>query len=637
MRNILPFALALILLNSCSLSSKKVLNSPDKNIRIEFSQPENQLKFSVIFHSDTLIADSPIGLVMNDINLSENIEIKDWTETRSYESWQTINGKNKEVRNYFNELVLFLSSQENETLGYQIIFRCYDDGFAYRYKIQNHNSDEPLKLSQEITQLNLIDDFTWWAYNGENHNVGPLKRSESRDKTIRTPMVIKLDSDRYMAIHEAEIIRFAGYNIQASGDNYSLMFETPQLEESVPFQTSWRTFILGEKPGDLIESDLLVNLNDPSKIEDPSWIKPGKTMWDWRVWGYKTADGFEYGLNTVSHKRFIDFASENNVQYLLIDADWYGEEFSETSDPTSSREGVDIVECMRYAKEKGVGVILYLNDVGAREFGLERVLKQFAEWGAVGVKYGFMRGTAEQKVLHTREVVELCAQYKLMVNFHDNPVAPSGDRRTWPNLMTKEFGHSQADAKKSYYPETAVTAPFVNMIAGPLDMCEGWFDFNTSISRVKVFQEIPGTVAAEVAKLIVNYSGWKVLPDSPEEYLKKDDLFDCIRKMPAQFDSFKVLDGEIGEFISVARGSGDDWFIGSLTNRSAKELEINFAFLPVGHTYQATFYEDREITHFMTNREAYQIRSLELDSNSKIRVKLAAGGGHAVYLKEIGH
>ncbi|MCD6347134.1 MAG: glycoside hydrolase family 97 catalytic domain-containing protein, partial [Bacteroidales bacterium] len=307
-------------------------------------------------------------------------------------------------------------------------------------------------------------------------------------------------------------------------------------------------------------------------------------------------------------------------------------EFSATSDPTSAREGVDIVEYMRYAREKKVGVILYLNDVGAKKFGLERVLKQFADWGAAGVKYGFMRGTAEQKVIHTRKVIELCAKYHLMVDFHDNPVPPSGDRRTWPNLMTKEFGHSQADAMKSYFPKTAVISPFVNMIAGPLDKCDGWFDLNTAQSRVKVFQEIPGTVAAEVAKLIVNYSGWNILPDSPEEYLKKDDLFDCIRKMPAQFDCFKVLDGQIGEYITVARGAGDNWFIGSLTNREARNINIDFSFLPDGESYQATFYEDAEATHFLKNKEAYQIRKQIVNSNTRLTIRMAPGGGHAIYL-----
>jgi len=353
------------------------------------------------------------------------------------------------------------------------------------------------------------------------------------------------------------------------------------------------------------------------------------------LWIISADDGFEYGLNTISHKRFIDFASENNIQYLLIDADWYGSEFSETSDPTSSREGVDIVECMRYAKDKNVGVILYLNDVGAKKFGLERVLKQFAEWGAVGVKYGFMRGSPADKVKHTREVVELCAHYKLMVNFHDNPIPPSGDRRTWPNLMTKEFGHSQADAKKSYYPETAVTAPFINTIAGPLDMCEGWFGLTEAPSRVKVFEEIPGTVAAEVAKLIVNYSGWKILPDSPEEYLKKDDLFNCIRQMPPQFDSYNVHMGEIGEYISVVRKTGNDYFVGTLTNRQSRELEIKFDFLDEGLDYEATLYQDTESTHFLNEKESYQIMKINVNSESSIKVFLAPGGGHSMMINRI--
>ena len=270
-----------------------------------------------------------------------------------------------------------------------------------------------------------------------------------------------------------------------------------------------------------------------------------------------------------------------------MDADWYGAEFDENSDPTSSGSLVDIEENMLYAKEKGVGIFLYLNDVGAKKFGLERVLKQFADWGAVGVKYGFMTGSWEDKVHHTRKVVELCAKYRLMVIFHDNPVPPSGDRRTWPNLVSKEFCHSQADAHRSYWPETVVNQVFINMIAGPIDGCNGWFDLKNNLYRVKVFEEIPGTVAAEVAKLICIYSGLSVLPDSPEEYQKKDDLFECIRNMPGRFDSFQVLDGEIDEFVSVARKAGDDWFIGSLTNREARTLDMDLSFLPEGQEFEA--------------------------------------------------
>jgi alpha-glucosidase len=267
---------------------------------------------------------------------------------------------------------------------------------------------------------------------------------------------------------------------------------------------------------------------------------------------------------------------------------------------------------------------------------LERVLKQFNVWGAVGVKYGFMQGTPEEKVKHTRRVVELCAKYKLMVDFHDNPIPPSGDRRTWPNLVTKEYGHAQADAKYSHFPETSVNEVLINQIAGPLDLTNGWFDLNNSLPRPKVFEVIPGTIVAEVAKLITIYSGWMVLPDAPEAYLKHDDLFDCIRQMPAQFDGYKVLAGEIDEFVSVARKAGNDWFVGSLTNRESRELKIKLDFLEPGKKYKATLYEDTMEAHFENNKESYQIKKdIEVNSESVIFAKLAAGGGYAIWIRSL--
>lgn len=358
-------------------------------------------------------------------------------------------------------------------------------------------------------------------------------------------------------------------------------------------------------------------------------------MWDWRVWGYTAPDGFTYGLNTKSHKRFIDFAAANNVDYLLMDADWYGPEFSEDSDPTQSAGEIDIEENFRYAKANGVGIILYLNDVGAKKFGLERVLKQFHDWGASGVKYGFMTGSGQAKVLQTRKVVELCAKYKLTVNFHDSPIPPCGDDRTWPNVMTREYCHSQADAKYSYYPETAVSAAFINMLAGPLDMCSGWYGFEGNEVRPKVFRFIPGTVAAENAKLVVFHGGVSVLPDSPENYLEKADLFDFIKKLPKSYDEYKVIDGHMESHISVARRAGEKWYLGSLTTREPRELNIKLDFLQPGGKYTAFVFEDAADTHFMKNREAYQTRQIDVKSGDKLTLKLAPGGGCSVRIEPI--
>ncbi|MCF6357535.1 MAG: glycoside hydrolase family 97 catalytic domain-containing protein, partial [Draconibacterium sp.] len=471
-RLLMLFSLTIILF-SCISNSQNQIQSPNKSSESSLKINENSISLNLISKGDTLVKELKLGLFNDKKNLLRNIKIIEQEHSIFNESWETVNGKNQMVLNHYNASVFKLKNTADQTFNLEV--KIYDEGFAYRFLFP-----EGFGNIIESSIISFSEDLTFWAYNGENHNVGPVKLSEYENEVVRNPVVFKTQNNKYFAIHEAAIFEHAPFILtNQKGKNTFQLKQTIQAGGAAA-KTSWRAFILGNKPGDLIESNLLVNLNEPCKIEDTSWIKPGRAMWDWRVWGYVAEDGFEYGLNTISHKRFIDFAADNNIQYLLIDADWYGSEFSEESDPTTTREGVDIVECMAYAKEKNIGVILYLNDVGAKKFGLERVLKQFSDWGAAGVKYGFMQGTPKEKVQKTREIVELCAKYKLIVNFHDNPVPPSGDRRTWPNLITKEFGHSQADAKRSYFPETIVTAPFVNMLAGPLDLCNGWFALDSA-------------------------------------------------------------------------------------------------------------------------------------------------------------
>lgn len=635
MKFIVLNAITLLLLFSCGANDIVQLNSPDGAIQLTLSNRDRALTFKAVSQGELLISESPLGLLIQDLEYTRNITITNISRSSQDTTWQTVIGKNPSVRNQYNQLSFRVESVGSLSPVYEIEFRCYNDGFAYRYHFPAARKSDSLIISSELTRLQFTDDFIYWAYNGEHHNVGPVQRSEASDEEIRTPVVIKMQSGKYLGIHEAAIFDFAPFNLQPDSGKYSLQFTETPMNSVPPFSSSWRTFIIGEGPGDLVESDLLVNLNEPCKIEDTSWIQPGKSVWDWRVLGYKSPDGFIYDQSLESHLRFIDFASENNIQYLLIDADWYGSEFDATSDPTQSRSGVDIKKTMAYAKERDVGIILYLNDVGAKKFGLERVLRQFSEWGAAGVKYGFMQGSGAEKVRHTRRVAELCAKYQLIVDFHDNPVPPSGDRRTWPNLVTREFGHAQTDAKRSYQPVTAVTAPFVNMIAGPLDLTNGWFGLNNAHSREKVFEEIPGTVVAEVAKLIVVYTGLMVLPDSPEAYLEKADLFECIRKMPPMFDGFDVLDGEIGKFISVARRTGDEWFIGSLTNEDSRSHTINCDFLPDNVSYRATLYEDSKDSHYLSNKESYRISQVAVDNSTQLQIEMAAGGGHAIHLQPV--
>ena len=632
----LSILIVLINLVSCSGETDFLLSSPNGNVQLNLSNKSNYSNFTLMYAKDTLLKSSNIGLQINDISFVENIRISEFQKKEFNETWKTVNGKHTTVNNHYNEYKLHVAKTTQSELHYEIVFRIYDKGFAYRYIFPSESIQNNIKIQKELTNLNFNSDYTYWAYNGEKHNVGPIIRSEKKIEEVRIPIVMKFRKNSYMAIHEAEIIEFAPFTLNASTENKSLSFNTSYTKRNKAFKTSWRTFMLGKKIGDLVESDLIVNLNEPCKIEDTSWIKPGKSLWDWRVWGYKAPDGFEYGLDTKSHKRFIDFAAKNNIQHLLIDANWYGDEFSEGSDPATTRKDINIEECMRYAHANNVGVILYLNDIGAKKFGLEKVLKQFSKWGASGVKYGFMKGNWEQKVKNTRKVVELCAKYKLMVNFHDNPVPPSGDRRTWPNLVTKEYGHAQADGTFSHYPETSVNQVLVNQIAGPLDLTNGWFNLNTAQNgRPRVFEEIPGTVVAEVAKLITTYSGWSILSDSPEAYLKKEDLFECVKNMPTQFDDFKILDAKFDEFVSVARRAGEDWFIGSLTNRESRTITLDLKFLKKNVDYEAIIYKDADNSHFINNKESYKIHKQLVTSKSKLSIKMKEGGGNAVHIKKI--
>lgn len=610
-----------------------VLLSPDKTIKLTCSLQSGNPVYSLSVGGKTVIRDARFGVKL-DQAFSGNFKVTDSQYQQIDEQYEMDWWKNKRIRNNANELRLSLEEVSEKPKKLDVIFRVYNDGLAFRYEFPKQKNLNEFIIEEDLSEFAFTDDFTWWSANGERDNLGPFSINAASEPVF-APMVLQCADDLYLGIHEAAIYDFSNFKIKKGRSNTFQCDLQGASKGKTGMHTSWRVIMIGKQPGDLVESNLLQNLNPPCKIEDTSWIKPGVSMWDWRVWGYTAPDGFVYGLNTKSHKRFIDFAAANNVDYLLMDADWYGPEFSDNSDPTQSAGEIDIEENFRYAKAKGVGIILYLNDIGANKFGLERVLKQFYDWGASGVKYGFMNGSGQAKVLQTRKVVELCAKYKLTVNFHDSPIPPCGDDRTWPNVLTREYCHSQADSKYSYYPETAVSAAFINMIAGPLDMCSGWYGFEGNEVRPKVFRFIPGTVAAENAKLVIFHSGISVLPDSPENYLKKADLFDFIKNLPKSYDEYKVLDGHIESFITVARRAGDNWYLGSLTTREPRTLEVKLDFLKEGVKYKAFLFEDASETHFMNNREAYQTRQVIVDYKSILTTKLAPGGGSTVRIEPI--
>jgi len=633
--------------------SKRFVSSPDGTIILDYELREGTSCYAVSQNYEgrdgetlPLIEWSPVGLQLDTDSDAFHFEGGSFHTSSFDETWTPVFDRASSIRNLYNELTV--ESNAADPVQLAVTFRVYNDGVAIRYSLIG-KPDQTLQVKADLTEFDFTGDHATWNYAGERTPAGPRPLSELRG-TIRIPVTMVAGENCAMAILEAALYDFDDMDLKPTtpgGTSLSVAINPCEAvlssegeggEDEVSegrFDTPWRVIQIGDTPGDLIESNILVNLNPPCEIEDPSWIEPGFCLWDWRNVGSTTPDGFTYDADMPSWRRLVDFASENNIRYVLLDANWYGDEFNASSNPMTPKSGAEIPNLIAYAKGKGVGILLYFNHAATQNYDLAETLATYHEWGAAGLKYGFLRGLQDQaKVRETRRIVALCAENELLVDFHDGPVPPSGDRRTWPNLITREFCHAQSDAKRAFDPTCFTTSVFVNMLAGPLDMTNGLYDLNRAYEqRSKVFAEVYTTVVGETARLLITFTGLNVLHDHGDAYAAKDDLFEFLREMPMRWDETRILHGEIGQFITTARRSGDAWFIGSATNEEARTMSIPLEFLQEGVTYTVTLYEDAPDAHYRTNREAYRVRTIEVHRGDVIEAAMAPGGGHAIWVR----
>ena len=570
-------------------------------------------------------------------------------------------GKFDRYDDHYRQLAWTLRETAGRQRTLRIVVRVYDQGMAVRYEFPEHaNWGSAIVLTDGATEFHFAHNGTGWGYNRERDPVGPQSLSRfAAGRGADLPLTVQCADEVYLAVLEAAIFEQAPFRLTPAAEGKTGFRESFAKSTLAPGgATSWRVVLVGQRPGDLLVAPLLYCLNPPCRIADTSWIKPGLAFWDWRAWGAATKDGFTYDLDMKSWRRFIDFASRHNIRYLVLDANWYGPEFEASSNPRTSRDHlviqpdmtkphiirkpapkdwadpIDVPALIQYAKARDVGVILYFNDVAKNNYPFEETLALYQRWGAAGIKYGFMKAKGQQKVLDTREIVRLCAKYHLLCDFHDGPIPPSGDERTYPNYVTREFCHSQSDAMRVFSPTGFCEQVFVNMLAGPLDMCNGLFALeNPAQDRPRIFKNIDATVAAETARVMITFSGLSILPDCPEAYAEKADLFECLSQLPGTWDETRILHSAIGEYITTARRSKETWFIASATNEQARTLPIRLDFLKPGSTYSATLYEDAEDAHFQTNREAYQVRKTKVTRDDTLAARMAPGGGHSIILK----
>lgn len=619
----------LVILSSCSgINNDYRIKSPDGRAQLSISVKYGVLKYQLNWQDELLLDASEVSILPN-----ESIKILKATERTSDKTWAPSWGQFSEVRDHHNELVLDLDI--GGAIG-KLIARVYDRGVGFRFEIDSLRGEREAIFSMEHKLAN--NDQLYWPA-GESEPKGPVAYQEVINSTedklrLALPLVVEKSSQIYLSILESDLYSAKGFGVMRFVTNKNgapIKSINRSKINGQKLVSPWRLILFGETEGDLVTNTVPVNLATPCQIENPDWIKPGKTLWDWRVHGYTAPDGFKYGVSTESYKRFIDFAAQKGIEYFLIDDSWY-EHASKGHFELS--EELDLNAVIDYAAKKGVDLILYY-DRKHGEYGDDELFPFVQSLGIKGIKYGFMG----KKVDFSREAIQKSAESKLLIDFHDGPVPFTGIRRTYPNAITREYCHAQQDSRRAFTPEAFIKMALINAIQGPLDMNNGNFDIigiNSGIRQKgpRMKGSYLTTVVSEAARTLIIFSGLVCIPDAPEAYLAKEDLFEFIQKQPVgRWDETRILHASMGEYITTARRHGDEWFVGSVYNQQGGELEIKLDFLKPGTNYEVTFYEDTEETHCQTNPEAYQVRDGEVTKDEKIKAKIAPGGGHCMWIR----
>lgn len=623
--------LLVVFIASCGDDTEFTLDSPDGRLVVRIGQTENgELTYCFDAFGEPVIDTSLLGYRLKS---GTKIPSVGWEIVRNEKSnvndeWLPVWGKRAVVPEQYNQLRIFLENKgtPSELNNLVMEFRVYNDGLAFRYCIPEGKGGA---AESELTRYEFVNDPTAWFYNGENANYGPVRLSEV-NATRSSNVTLQLTDSLFLNLHEACLLEGDPLRlVSRKGESSFGVASSPGVFGTLKkdFVSAWRVILCGKTPGTLVDSHLIELLNpDPDSQMDFSWVKPGIAVWDWRING-ALWDGFEYSMSYLSWIRMVDFAAKQGFKYLVLDANWYGPEFEHNSNPVEGDKASDVQRLITYGKEKGIGIWLYLNDVGGKKFPIEETLKQYGDWGAAGVKYGFMRGSMEEKNLWTQKVTRLCAQNHLLVNFHDGPVHPYGQMRTWPNAVTREFCHAQLDAHRVFAPSTFCTAVFVNMLAGPIDMNNGMFDLRRgNTTRVDENQPVPSTLVSEAARTLIVFSGVTILPDIPEYYRKYPALLNFLSAQKMPWKESCTLAGRIGEYIVMMRQTDSAYLVAAATNESGRTIDLPLSFLKKGN-YEVEVVEDGDDAHYLTNREAWKVSKKQISAKDTLKLKLAPGGG----------
>jgi alpha-glucosidase len=626
------------------------LKSPNGNIELEFSlNNENAPQYSVKFKGMQIIYPSTLGITFTEgAFLGSFLNVTKLTRNSGLETYSIVAGKASQATAEFNELVVCLEEKVNFKRRLDIIFRVYNEGTAIRYSIPAQEGIKNYEILKEHTIFDFKEDHVCWPmivptfttnyeefynrYHLNDINPGFL---------ITLPLTIKFNNGPYICLTEANLNDYAGMYLRKLKDQNNIFTSTLSplngrrgiaVKAKPNHKTPWRVIMIGDTPGQLIESNLIYHLNEPCVIKDVSWIKPGKCAWNWWADNVVKNMPFDGGMNTETMNHYIDFASEYKLEYMLVDAGWYGAHDDTLADITKTVPSIDMPAIISHAKKRNVDVILWINWKNTRD-QMDKAFPLYQKWGVKGIKMDYMDRDDQEMVNFYLKVVKKAMEYKLMVNMH-GAHKPSGLSRTYPNLMTYEGVRGMEYNKWARTtPTHHVTIPFTRMLAGPMDVTPGAF---RNVTEDQFFSKhtdamVIGSRCSQLAMLVVYESPLQSLCDYPDAYraqkLKGPEFF---KSVPARWDETRVLKGEIGEYIVIARRKGDRWFIGGMTNESSRHVNFSLNFLKTGK-YSAIIYKDGKGAD--ENPENIEITNSNLSSLDEMQIDMAKGGGFVMELK----
>lgn len=612
-----------LLFFSCARHSEVSVLSPDGKTEVQIVVDDSsQVVYSVFFENSVLIQPSRLGFQPEGESvLGKNFEIVSTEKASVDQFWQPVYGERSEVKDHYNQVKIRFRETGSQQREMEMTFRLYNEGLAFNYTFLPQSGKDIITLRKEVTEFRLTENFSAWVSDRAQSEYRKVTLNEIEQPAER-PLVIEAGS-RFLALGEAKLIDFSRMKLMAGERKNSLvaaLHDAPTVE--LPYTTPWRTIMIGHSPGELLENNFfLENLNDPCAIEDVSWIKPGKVI-------------REITLTTQGGLACVDFAVKNGLQYVEFDAGWYGPEGDETSDATTvavnpTRHGpLDLHRVIEYAESRGIGIIVYVNH-RALEKQLDEILPLYKSWGIKGVKYGFVRVGSQKWTTWLHEAVKKAAENKLMVDIHDE-YRPTGFSRTYPNLMTQEG--IRGDEESPSIEHTLITL-FARMLAGAGD--------NTICYYTPRVTEKMGGHAAQLAKAVLLYSPWQFVfwydrpqgsPGSSQGYIQNHPELEFFKNIPAVWDETKVIEGKIGEYATIVRKSGNDWFLGSLTGNDGKTVQINLNFLTPNTFYEAVVYSHDPGSESFTK---VKIETRKVISSSVMKFEVAENSGFAVLFRRV--